>query len=219
MALCGVLAAMCWPKKPEPVYQGRKLSEWLVEPVDPATGLDSPGAIEAVLAIGTNGTPVYVQWLAYDGPSFLKKVGFQIAEKTPDWLPLNWLSQDSEFARKQAAFWAIGKLGKDGVAVFQQFLVDERNFERLSREENASLATRTVEKMGGSAVPFLSLLMTNQNPRVRATAIGMFMRMGDTSLMAQIRISLQDSDRRVRSAATNVMRTYDPHFGVPIHNP
>ena len=30
LVACGVLAVVFWPEKPEPVYKGKKLSEWMV---------------------------------------------------------------------------------------------------------------------------------------------------------------------------------------------
>ena len=71
---CGavaLVAALVWPREREPVYQGKKLSEWLEVysffsvhpfPTDP----ERIRADDAVYAIGTNATPWLLKWVGHE---------------------------------------------------------------------------------------------------------------------------------------------------------
>src|SRR3954470_23606718 len=60
LVVCGTLAGMFWPEKqmPEPVYKGKKLSEW-VRAVAIAEMGWSKEENEAIQAFGTNAVPFY----------------------------------------------------------------------------------------------------------------------------------------------------------------
>src|SRR3954447_7784619 len=67
LMLCAFLAMVFWPEKPEPVYKGKKLSEWVI-----STGT-SPASFfnrEALREIGTNGIPFYLKWIRYERTGF-----------------------------------------------------------------------------------------------------------------------------------------------------
>src|SRR4051812_20035075 len=55
LVVCAVLAVVFWPEKPEPVYKGKKLSEWF--DAMRVRGGFTPEIIEALQAIGTNAIP------------------------------------------------------------------------------------------------------------------------------------------------------------------
>ena len=66
--VCCVLAAAFWPEKQErePVFEGRKLSEWVMDIADDQASHQRPGKVaEAIRAIGTDGMPFYTKWLGY----------------------------------------------------------------------------------------------------------------------------------------------------------
>src|SRR3954471_23109933 len=104
LAACVVLAVVFWPEKPEPVYKGRKLSEWMMD-MTSNMGL-SAEAKEAVGAIGTNGIPLYWDWMLYKH-GFVKRVRFRLGAVCDEWLHVNWYPQRSEEFR---AFGARGAL-------------------------------------------------------------------------------------------------------------
>src|SRR3954464_8663569 len=82
LVACGVLAIVLWPEPPEPVFNGRKLSQWVV---DSMPGQRSALAAQAIDTIGTNGIPYYLKWIRYQ-PGVLKVRSFQLAEKGRRWL-------------------------------------------------------------------------------------------------------------------------------------
>src|SRR4051812_6257679 len=67
LVLCGLLAVVFWPEKPEPVYKGRKLSEWMI-----SLGMSQELFInrEAIREIGTNGIPFYLEWSRFERNGF-----------------------------------------------------------------------------------------------------------------------------------------------------
>src|SRR3954470_19647216 len=85
----GILAAGLWPEaeKPEPVYEGRKLSEWLGDLAprmrNTATPYIEDRAEAALRAIGTNAWPFYLEWMGYE-PNPLTRAKFYMASKSRD---------------------------------------------------------------------------------------------------------------------------------------
>lgn len=95
LAACAVVAvvtALVWPREREPVYKGKRLSEWIKDcpvhsrlvssarsvvggsqglvPVQAETNVHRAGAQAAVRAIGTNGLPLLVDWIGYEQPGW-----------------------------------------------------------------------------------------------------------------------------------------------------
>src|SRR4051812_49230024 len=101
LVLCGVVAVVFWPEKPEPVYKGRKLSEWVQAISNGGIGSSDeyPRAIEA---IGTNGIPFYLEWYLYK-PSFLKRTQLNFAWKCFFRLGLGPPQYDHREGRAEAA--------------------------------------------------------------------------------------------------------------------
>src|SRR5437868_249927 len=85
LVLCGVLAVVFWPEKPEPVYKGRKLSEWVIDAATGSTAFQNAEFNEAVQAIGANGLPYYLRWLPYEKGSIRRHI-FQLVEKYQTWV-------------------------------------------------------------------------------------------------------------------------------------
>ena len=80
LALAGfvVLAVVVWPEKrelSEPVYKGKRLSEWLDQNFMHGAFFDAAESANALQAIGTNGIPCYLHWIAYE-PNVLKKTEY-----------------------------------------------------------------------------------------------------------------------------------------------
>src|SRR4051794_3322329 len=63
LVLCGVLAVVFWPRKPEPVYEGRKLSKCILGAA--RRGRFAYADLNAIQVIGTNGIPYYLRWISY----------------------------------------------------------------------------------------------------------------------------------------------------------
>src|SRR3954447_21980914 len=67
LVLTGVVAVVFWPEESEPVYKGKKLSEWVISAgTSPASFFNR----EALREIGTNGIPFYLKWIRYERTGF-----------------------------------------------------------------------------------------------------------------------------------------------------
>src|SRR4051794_1569408 len=79
LLMFSVTAALLWPEPSEPVYKGKRLSFWVEQmPVNVPDGRPPDECIEAVLTIGTNGLPYYLQWIQYS-PSDTKSKARKLA--------------------------------------------------------------------------------------------------------------------------------------------
>src|SRR4051812_23084651 len=116
LVLCGVLAVVFWPEKekPEPVYKGKKLSEWVRElTVSGIRSTDKNAEMhEAILAIGTNGFPFYMKWLSYE-PNLIKKGIMYGAGFANGWFDIRWRPY-AEFQRIMGVEVAFSILGTQG---------------------------------------------------------------------------------------------------------
>src|SRR5215212_4893803 len=89
---CGILAVLFWPEKPEPVYEGRKLSQWVQGTA--RKGMFTRPDPNPIEVIGTNGIPYYLQWIRYR-PGILKKAELQLAAKSRKWFHFKWTAGDT----------------------------------------------------------------------------------------------------------------------------
>src|SRR5678815_678386 len=110
--LCAALVAVFWPEKeiPEPVYEGKKLSEWL-DKLGVPQWIGNRETYVALKAIGTNGIPFYVEWIRYE-PGVLWRAKALSAAKSRDWLHVKWYPQDPSAHRAFGAYQALQALGE-----------------------------------------------------------------------------------------------------------
>ncbi len=91
-----------WPGEQEPEYNGKKLSEWLMNAFLPETSpMAKKEASEAIDHIGTNALPCVVHWLSYETPRW-KRFIFARGSKMPRTFRLltDWVlkkTADSEY--------------------------------------------------------------------------------------------------------------------------
>ena len=107
----GAIIASMGFREREPVYGGRKLSEWL-----DYYSFPEPPQAEAVRHIGTNALPYLVKWLGYERPVWksrlaarYKKLPHRMINRSVE----NWLSGAREERLMGAAFLGFGILGPD----------------------------------------------------------------------------------------------------------
>jgi hypothetical protein len=86
IVVLAVIIAIAWPKEREPVYHGKKLSEWLRIYRSPIHNGDNKlEAKEAVQQIGTNAIPWLLKWIATRPPIWSRAVG----DFRASWNPAN----------------------------------------------------------------------------------------------------------------------------------
>jgi hypothetical protein len=216
LVVCGALAVVLWPKKeiPEPVYKGKKLSEWVEELGRDHLYRRADGgeATYAIDAIGTNGIPYYTYWLQHK-TGWMKRAQSKLAAKSFQWFGVVVPFKDRETDRAYGAYFALGILGNEAETAIPQLVFAVTN--SASWTSDASIPSLAIEALGnmwGAALPAYLTLMTNTDARVRKLAITQTP-YGSTYVQDQVRTSLNDQDFAVRVAATNAMKRYDPVFG------
>src|SRR3954468_1527974 len=174
LVLCGALAAAFWREKeiPEPVYGGKKLGQWLDEAV--VQGTFTMEITEALQAIGTNGIRCYLHWINHE-PSLRKKIGNYITIRTKGWPNVGSTPGTAKEIRAFYAYHALGDLGERGAPAIPQFLVyATRPPPTLpsSAVKSPTFAIRALGMMGRPGMAAYLSLVTNEDARVRAVAIG-----------------------------------------------
>jgi hypothetical protein len=214
--LCAALAAVFWPEKPEPVYNGKKLSEWL-DQAAAQNGFDLE-TTHAIQVIGTNGIPFYLRCLSYRAGLFYR-VERTLAVPARRWLNVQWQPGVLETRRALFSYLALMELGERAAPAIPKLLAYAKRAPDPQQPSSMSESQTTVVLLGYMGRPgmvaYLSLV-TNQDARMRAFAIGQaatFYRNFylDPEVATEFkRRSLEDPDLGVRVAATNALKQYDP---------
>src|ERR1051325_1805440 len=100
----GCLAIAFWPGRPEPVYQGRRLSEW-AEATERRRGSAAEMA-EIFELIGTNGIPTYAEWISYH-PGALERAKINLATFSRPWFHSKCDPTEKYKLRARAGFSAL----------------------------------------------------------------------------------------------------------------
>jgi len=164
VALIWVTAWALWPAEKEPEYQGKKLSDWLIDPYrtapTSATGrptrliLASADQSMAICQIGTNALPFLLRWLDYQPSDNEKKL------RTLLWRIPNSALRNTLARRDRLAFGAksaLSLLGTDATSAIDQLARMSTNYHRM---EVASSAVSVLPRLGPRAL----------NPLVAAAA-------------------------------------------------
>jgi HEAT repeat protein len=164
VALLGGLAWLIFRnhEPPEPVYQGKRLSEGLV------TGWDGPTSLEqAIHQIGTNAIPTLLRMLrAHDSKFKLKLIGLA---QEQDLIEINYVNANDRNYVASAAFIILGTDASNAVPALIQ--IYKESFSESSQISTAR-ALWTMGMAAKAAVPVLlhSLANTNASTAIRANA-------------------------------------------------
>jgi hypothetical protein len=199
LLLSAGLAALLWPARKEPAYQGHNLSFWVAWLGNPPPGERPDKALKAVDAIGTNAIPYLLVWME---------------RETPHWEPELWMNeklarmgssiriggQAANRARGTVkAFQTLGKKAAFAAPALQDMLINADNFEVAHRASYALGAT------GPAGLQPLLCGLTNRQDFIRSqSARGLYFLKADAApaLMALIN-ALHDQNERVRSSAAD----------------
>jgi hypothetical protein len=132
VAACGVLvvvAALMWPREREPVYQGKKLSEWIQgegavmrEYVPGVTERADAVRRDAVRHIGTNALPFLLKWIVAADVPERSKLQVLVA-RTSRRAGQVWDDiQSRKLRRAYDAGWAFDVLGYDARAALPDLI-------------------------------------------------------------------------------------------------
>jgi hypothetical protein len=112
----------------EPVYEGKKLSQWIQAYNESLRGRgDVMTARKAIRAIGTNGLPCLVKWIAYEPPRWRGLMG-KIKARFPKFAPFAASEAREERARHAAqAFEALRSLAVPAFPQLEKAFYDTEN--------------------------------------------------------------------------------------------
>ena len=217
LSVCGVLTVMFWPEKeiPEPAYKGKKLGQWLDQAAAQQTF--TMEITEALQAIGTNAVPCYLHWMSHER-SLMKRLGSYITLQTKGWPHVNSAPGTPKEMRAFYAFHALGQLGESGAPAIPQLLVYAKRPPPLfpsSAVKSPGFALKAFGMMGQPGMAAYLSLVTNENARIRAMAIGQSRRFSRSlhqfpEITAQFEKRQADPDFQVRVAATNALKLPTP---------
>jgi hypothetical protein len=207
----------------EPKYQGRYLSEWMMDCGPDPSRLHSctviPGsdhdprelaivaARHAVAAIGTNAVPYLLEWLRYQPASWQRT----LRRTLPSWLEQkevvgDWLGNPG-FRRANQAVWGFESLGANANGAVPALAAMMRD---PSNRHAAHLATRALGNMGAPAIPAFRAAFADTNAPFRADMLGaahlMDYRFRHAQPTLPLQPALQDRDPVVRSVAEQWVR-------------
>ena len=195
-----------WPEKekPEPIFEGRKLSEWVMDIADDRSSHYGPGKVaEAITAIGTNGMPFYVEWLGYKR-SHLKTVELRLADTCNSLLRLSWVPEEPGELLAFGSLKALNVRRMGNGDCIPALLACSGSSTNMRK---ASLAITCLRSIGCPAVPALISLTTNQNSQVRDMAMYHLVRTSaDDRVIAQVTLLLNHPDPHTRADATNRLK-------------
>lgn len=166
LLMAGALVAVvvvCWPSGPrDPIYNGKRLSQWLAEtnkskPPD----LLTEGAIQAVKAIGTNAVPYLLSLFERGGgPEWLERLKQgKFVSRT---LGIRF---EPKWVRKSKAISALAWLGPDAVPPLPTLA---RYFDD---PERGGSAVGLVALTGAAGLPYLLKALSSPNQETVAYAI------------------------------------------------
>jgi len=212
-----VVGAFVWSLIPsrEPEYRGRMLSEWMVihatgkNPTDKAV----VEAETAIRQIGTNAIPYLIEWIQYSPPAS-KRLLYPPVQTAVRQVDPQWQISDRRLTLSVAAISGFRILGSNAVAAvpeLSRILLDPA----LSNcHVNVAFC---LGELGPAAIPGLISAATNRQCSARRTAVYRLLRMApvlreDPRPASPALVGLlNDPDFQVAAAASNILRTIDPH--------
>jgi hypothetical protein len=175
--LIAVMTVLFWPGEKEPVYQGKKLSEWWsqYETFFYANGPVNPPELQeaetAIRAIGTNAIPYFLKWIQYESPPWRDGLKDAI-DKLPSFLSDSSVAEKitrnraDECADRVALGFAI--LGESAITVAPQLakFLDDPKY-----PDTGGRVLRALPWLGKDGMGIILHRMADANCGVRCAAI------------------------------------------------
>jgi hypothetical protein len=237
LALLGGLTWMAWLRKEpsEPVYRGKRLSEWLANNNQGS----SPETDEAVRRMGTNAIPTLLRMLQARDSSlttwllrlarkqhlmkfdhtgdFMKNahaahafdiLGADARDAVPELIKI--LDQNISVHSRNYTAWALGGIGPPAAKAVPTLLRATADTNYVRR--GAIYALGKIRAQPELVVPALTNLLTGPDPNVRAITISSLELFGSDakSAVPALAQSLNDPTPRVRKLAESALQKIDP---------
>jgi HEAT repeat protein len=164
-AAVGVAAFLIWPREREPVYHGKRLSEWVGQ-LDPKFPGLPPEAALAVETCGTNGLPFLLKAIAHGQRPRNPYAFYYALTKVPVRIGMKWWSYNERHWRlgmqAAAAFSLLGARANSAIPELCRMGSDPED------PAVASLATIALGGIGPDALSALVALATNKQASIMA---------------------------------------------------
>jgi len=171
----GAFAYVILSEKPEPRYQGKRLSEWLAIHSNPNSSEGAEAAV-AVRSIGTNALPFVLEWMRYEPPPWREKLRTvasspriaealaYIADALGYTVPKDLFVGESSKQADDAAevIYILRSNAISAIPELEALMKDNRTPVRGRR------AIRALGKIGPPAIPVLTNALTDPNQINRA---------------------------------------------------
>jgi len=205
-------AALSWPREREPVYQGKKLSEWLkeYETTHPLGNRDDAAADEAVRHMGRNALPWLVRWVEYKPAAWKERVG-KVAGRIPGLGSDRLLEDEILPVLALDGFAALGSEAQPAIPELVRFVTDPH------RRADQGLPMMALIYTGQEGLAQVTNFLRNFNPAVRreaALTLALLSKSTAGRTFGQaagpLAQALSDNDPLVRRAATNALGAIAP---------
>lgn len=153
----------CYELDKQPVYKGKRLSEWVEQSGNTGDLVHYFEATDAIRAIGTNALPCFLKWVEYDSPRKWRVKLATAAKHLPGSVRkssfVRWVTDDDQSARGWRAasgFQILGPQAKSAIPMLAKL---------LNRATSETIAKREIEALaaaGPEAVPVLLTVLTNR---------------------------------------------------------
>jgi hypothetical protein len=209
-AILAVVTVLGWPREKEPVYQGKKLSEW-AEPYNDAG--DDDARVDAIRHIGTNALPYLLSWMQFERPTWRTKIHGSL-HRLPRILRRDIVYRvllgrgELRLRAVRSAFEALGPEAAPAVPALARIL-------SLTKSPVIGYrAAETLAGIGGDGLSALTNALADQRCPYRYYAAEAIGSMGDKAVAAvpTLLSVLNDPDPVVKDAATLALRWVAPEL-------
>lgn len=197
---------------PEPVYEGKPLSEWLLRFPPSARALNSDfteGRILAIRSIGTNAVPWLLKWVRFQPQTWrtnLAAGAARLPRSIASASIYDWIYEGDARTRSQQASYTFGALGADAKMAYPELRAIATNSQGGFATE---AAVEALVYCGVDAVPSILTMAANTNfAATRTIRRAEFFNNFSRRLTAY----LNDSDPLVRQGATNIAKQVFPEL-------
>jgi hypothetical protein len=165
LLLACLLTVVLWPKEKEPVYKGKKLSDWVLDQgrtymvrAEDLTNSPRPSPAWAINTLGTNTLPFLLKWIAYDPPP-ARRATYHLFKRAGFTAPYESLERsESRAALSVRAFQMLGPKAQPAIPALNHMMTNAASHDSSARARD-SLAF-----IGEPALPYLLTALTNRWP-------------------------------------------------------
>ena len=150
-----LVAGLLWVtfRKPEPTYDGRSLSYWVLrDDVYHGTSGERRQAEQAIHQIGTNALPFLLKWIQNERPAW-RSMAIDLARRLPTWKLANWIEDNKSETLANNSTDALAALREQATPILPELLRLLANKPTMS--STALRISSLLPAIGTNALPVL----------------------------------------------------------------